>query len=231
MTAFAQNQTTDLSSQTEPNDKTRQAMFNLQDPSAALTAGGAFYVSNPTFAYEIDPKKAYLNPTFQPLSIVLLNGQEYELPGRIRLIDQKVEVQMDDKVYDLDNQKVQAIIDAQGRVFVSGFDPTGRIKGTHLYEVAFAGADRRLLVNHSTVWEDPPQQNMFDTSEQRKTLKSVTRTYLVVGSNGLEINRLSDLADVLGLSKRSEGMQFAKRNRLRNETADYVDLLQFIEAR
>ena len=230
-TVVAQNEATDLTKQPEPNDQTRRAMFNLQNPSVALTSGGAFYVSNPAKDFEVDTKKAYLNPAFETFTVILQNGEEYELPARVRLIDQKIEVKVDGEVYDLDNQVVQAVIDAEDRVFVSGFDPSGRIKGTHLYEVVYANGDRRLLVNHGTVWEDPPQRNMFDTSEARKTLKRTQRVYFIDGPRSTEIDRLADVLNALSLDRGSRGAHYAKRERLRNEVADYVALLRFMETR
>ena len=231
LAAVGQTEAKDLTKQPEPNDQTRQAMFNLQNPSVALTSGGAFYVSNPAKDFEVDIDKVYLNPAFDTFTVILQNGEEYELPGRVRLIDQKVEVKVDNEVYDLDNQVVQAVIDAEDRIFISGFDPIGRIKGTHLYEVAYADADRRLLVNHGTVWEDPPQRNMFDTSEARKTLKRTQRVYLIDGARSAEIDRLADLFNALSLDRGSRGVQYAKSERLRNEVADYVALLRFLAPR
>ncbi|WP_420459714.1 hypothetical protein [Neolewinella sp.] len=224
--------TTDLTEQPLFKDQSRQTMFNTaRDPNAALTSGGAFYISNPTPLYEVDAEKAYLSSNFEVLTVILQNGDEYELPGRVRLIDQKIEVKIEGGVYDLDNQVVQAVIDAKDRIFVAGFDPVGRIKGTQLYEVVYANADRRLLINHSTVWEDPPQQNMFDTREAHKTLKRTERVYLIDGPRSTEIDRLADVLNALYLDRGSRGAQYAKRERLRNEVADYVALLRFLETR
>ena len=230
--AFTQTRdstTRDLSTQAQLRDQSREAMFNTaRDPNAALTAGGAFYVSNPTPLYEVDAEKAYLDPAFEPLTIILQSGEEYDLPGRIRLVDQKIEVEVEGEIYDLDNQVLKAVITPQDRVYISAFDPVGRIKGAQIYEVVFAHEDRRLLVNQSTMWEDPPQQNMFDTREVHRTLKRITRVYLVDGSRSTEINRLSDLLDALGLDRSSRAGQYARREGLKNEAADYVALLNFV---
>ncbi len=224
--------TTDLTDQAQMKDRSRQTMFNTtRDPNAALTRGGAFYVSNPTPLYEVDAEKAYLDSEFRSLTVILQNGEEYDLPGRVRLIDQKIEVKVNGEVYDLDNQVVKAVIDSEDRVFVAAFDPVGRIKGTQLYEVAYLNADRRLLVNHGTVWEDPPRQNMFDTREAHKTLKRMERVYLIDGPRSTEIDRLADVLNALYLDRGSRGAQYAKREGLRNEVADYVALLRFLETR
>lgn len=227
----AQNQATDFTNQSEPNDKTREAMFNLQNPSAALTAGGAFYVSNPVLAFEVDTEKAYLNPEFTPFSVVLRNGKEYEMPGRIRLVDQKVEVKVDGEVYELDSPAIQAVIDNEGRVFISGFDPVGRTKGVQWYEVAFAGENYRFLILENTVWQDPPQKNMFDTSEPRKTLKRVTRYYLLASGGNQEIDKMKDLLTGLEGKDRETAAQYVKQERLKNTEGDYLTLLNYLEGR
>ena len=222
----------DLTAQDDPADRSKESAFNSAGTSAALVGGGAFYVSSPPPAYEVDVEKAYLSPEFVPLSIILQDGVEHELPGRIRLIDQKVEVRMEDgEVYDLDNRVVRAVVDPQERVYVSGFDPTGRIKGTHLYEVAYIDSLHRLLVNTATVWEDPPQQHMFDTSEPRKTLKRVVRNYYVGEHGSAEIERLNDLLVALGESKRGPVGRMVKKYRLKNDTEGYVALLGYLNER
>ena len=225
----AQQSIKDLSKQDEADDRSKESMFNAVNTNATLTGGGAFYVSNPPPLYEVDTEKAYFNADFAPLIVILQNGDEYELPGRVRLIDQKIEVEVDGEMYDLDNRVIQAVIDFDDRVFVAGFDPAGRIKGTHLYEVIYAYGNRRLLVNHGTVWEDPPQRNMFDTQEARKTLKRIERVYLIDGPRSTEIDRLADLLNALSLDRGSRGGQYVKRERLKNEVVDYVALLEFLE--
>ncbi len=227
----AQNQTTDFTNQAEPNDKTRQAMFNLQNPSAALTAGGAFYVSNPVLAFEIDAEKAYLNSEFTPFSVVLKSGEDYQMPGRIRLVDQRVEVKVEGEVYELDSRAIQAINDSHGRVFVPGFDPVGRIKGVQWYEVAFAGKRYRVLIHESTVWQDPPKKNMFDTSEPRMTLKRVTRYYLVTSGGSVEVEKMKDLLTSLEGEESAIAAQYVRQERLNNNKDDYIALLKYLEGR
>jgi hypothetical protein len=70
---------------------------------------------------------------------------------------------------------------------------------------------------------------MFDTREQHKTLKSVTRVYLTNLGRGKEINRLSDVLRALQLSKGSSAGKYAKRHGLKNKVTDYVVLLEYIE--
>ncbi|PPK88849.1 hypothetical protein CLV84_1822 [Neolewinella xylanilytica] len=224
-----QDETTDLTNQADVKDGTRQAMFNLQNPNAALTAGGAFYVSNPALAYEIDAEIAYLNTEFVPFTIVLKDGQAFELPARIRLIDQKVEVKMEASVYELDNPAIQSITDGKGRQFVPGFDPTGRSKGIQWYEIAFSGAHNRLLIQERTEWKDPPPKNMFDTSEARKTLKRDTRYYLVADKGNVEIDKMKDLLAGLAEEESEAAAKYVRKERLKNEREDYIALLAYLE--
>ncbi|WP_116106455.1 hypothetical protein [Lewinella sp. IMCC34191] len=225
----AQDAETDLTEQTRFNDRTRESMFNQQNPSAALAAGGAFYVSNPPPAYEVDAEKAYLDTEFVPFEIVLKDGQKYVLPGRIRLIDQKVEVKVDDEVFELDNQAVNSVTDANGRVFVPGFDPLARKSGAQWYQVAFSGKERRLLIQESTVWQDPPKKNMFDTSEPKKTLKRVTQCYLVNNGQTTEVDKMKHLLSRLGKDEGEVATDFVRRQRLKNEPEDFVALLEYME--
>lgn len=221
---------TDLSTQTRSSIQQKEAILNNNtNPNAILAGGGAFYISNPAPLYKVDVEKAYVDPHFQDLQVILVDGQEHTLPGRVRLIDQKVEVEMEDGVYELDNRMIKAIVDTKGRVYVPGFDPTGRIKGTQLYEVAFAGRENRLLIHHAAEWQDPPPQTMFDTQEQRRTLKSVDRVYVVGNNTGAEIKRMNDLLKFLRLGKETDAGRYVKRQRLQNEIADYALLLKFVE--
>ena len=227
LVGLAQSGSVDLSDEADLNDRTRQAMFNLQNPNAVLSTGGAFYVSNPAAAAEVDIETAYQDPTFRSFTVILQNGAEYVLPGRIRLLDQKIEVRLEDgDVYDLDNQMIQAVITPQQRIYVSSFDLMGRIKGTQLYEVAYIDSLRRLLVNTSTVWEDPPPKNMFDTSEPRKTLKQVERVYYIGPRGSTEVKRIADLLTALNESKNGPVGQIIKKRRLKNDVLSYVTLLE-----
>ncbi|MBB4080605.1 hypothetical protein GGR28_003240 [Lewinella aquimaris] len=230
LTASAQNETTDFSDQAEPNDKTRQAMFNLQNPSAALTAGGAFYVSNPDLAYEIDAERAYLDSEFTLFYVRLKSGEDYQMPGRIRLVDQKVEVKVEGEVYELDSRAVQTVQDNNGRVFISGFDPVGRIKGVQWYEVAFTGKQYRMLIHESTAWQDPPQKNMFDTSEPRRTLKRVTRYYFISPGGSVEVDKMKDVLNNLRGKEADTAAQYVRKERLKNNKEDYLALLKHLDS-
>lgn len=224
-----QSTSNDVSKQAEIKDQSRESMFNNGNANAVLTGGGAFYVSNPPPLYEVDLEKAYLNPEFQNLTIQLVDGKEYTLPGRIRLTDQRIEVRMEDGIYDLDNRMLKTVLTPEETTYIASFDPSGKIKGTHLYEVAFEGEDRKLLINRSAEWQDPPRQNMFDTSEPHKTLKSVERTYLISDGKVEEIHRMFDLLNALSLGRKSEEAKFVRQYKLKNNEEDYVRLLAFIQ--
>ena len=224
--ARAQNETTDLTEQAEPNDRSREAMFNLQNPSAALTTGGAFYVSNPPLAYEVDAEKAYLDPAFRKMTVVLIDGTKHEVEGRIRIIDQQVEIKVEGEVYELDRQVVGRLTDALGRTYVISPDPVRRVQGLQINRVAYSGTPYRLLINESTDWEDPPAKNMFDTSEQRRTLKSVTRYYLLGPNGATEINNFRDLCRELGLDRDGEVKQLQREKKQEGDEALYVALLE-----
>ena len=222
----AQDAKTDLTQQANFNDRTRESMFNQQNPSGVLSAGGAFYVSNPPPAYEVDPQKAYLDPEFTELKVVLVDGSVHKVPGRIRIIDQQVEIKIDGEVFELDRQVVSRFSDQHGRTFVAAFDPTRRIDGIHLYRVAHADETYRLLVNEAGKWEDPPQQNMFDTSEPRRTLSSVTRYYLVGPDGAEEIDNFRELCRALGQDKSGRVKDLQREKKGEGDEALYVALLE-----
>ncbi|MCP9236055.1 hypothetical protein [Lewinella sp. JB7] len=225
----AQEEVKDFTEEMVTKDRSRESMFNAANPNAALVGGGNFYVSNPAPAYEVDVDKAYLNPEFQPFVVTLIDGQSFEVPARLRLIDQRIEVMVEGQAYDLDGQVLRDATDHRGRTFVSMFDPTGRIRGAQLYELAFVGKTNRLLVNVATVWEDPPRQNMFDTREATRKLKEVTRVYLVTSVGSTEVNQVKDLLTGLRLDRNDRAYRYAKSKKLKNRLGDFIRLLEFVE--
>lgn len=215
---------------TEQSDsRSKNDMFNRQNPSTALQAGGAFYVPNPSPVYRVDVEKAYLTKDFVPITAYLVDGQEHSTNGRLRLLDQKWEIVVEGGVFDLDNRVVQRVVTADGRTFVHALDLLGRIRGIQSYEEVGQGAGSKLFVHHRADWEEPKEQNMFDTADPERTLKRREIMVLVTESDGNhEVKKWRDVVAVIAPDRAAEAKKFAKQHKLRNDPAGVARVLEHL---
>ena len=225
--AVAQNtQPTDNSAHVKDKDRATQEFLNNAGTEAALINGGAFYVSNPPPLYKLDVEKAYLDKEFRKMHVVFRNGDAADINGRIRTIDQKIELMREGGVYELRDNYVEYLTTHDSLTYLFLLDPMKRSKGWGIYERAFAGEDYQLLVYNTAEWKDPPKQNMFDTSDAERTLDPKQKVYLQwKDGKTYEIKNIRGLVLALGTDnvKRSDGIR--RRFKLRNNVADYVQLL------
>ncbi|MEL6393909.1 MAG: hypothetical protein AAFR97_14265, partial [Bacteroidota bacterium] len=204
---------------------------NLLDDGQAqdnLIGGGAYYVSNPAPTYELDPELIYFDAEWQEGRVELLDGDVYRADLRYRVLDQKFEVLVEGEAYELDNNQI-ARVDIADAYFILMVDPLNRLNGRHIHQLHFIGGDMQILEQHEADWQDPPEQNMFDTREQHRTVKRTSTT--VFGQDGqfnvLRNNR--SLTRLLGLAKGSDAMDFVRSRRLQlKEAADAARLLSFL---
>lgn len=213
--------------QAEPNDRSINDMFNRQNPTAALQAGGAFYVSNPPPSIELDPKKAYFRTEWDTLVIRMMTGNTVELTGRYRVFDQKFEVKANGGIYVMSNS---AIMEVQlGNDY---FKVLKTYAGEDIVQVYCKTPDYSFAGMHTAELEEPKTKNMFDTSEDIAKLKR-KNTLLLIQSDGLRVplKNKKQVLLMLGVYKGSPAMQYLKKEKLDMAVpADVVKLIQFIEA-
>lgn len=213
--------------QTEPNDRSINDMFNRQNPTAALQAGGAFYVSNPPPSIELDPKKAYFRTEWDTLVIRMMTGNTVELTGRYRVFDQKFEVKANGEIYVMSNS---AIMEVQlGNDY---FRVLKTYAGEDIVQVYCKTPDYSFAGMHTAELEEPKTKNMFDTSEDISKLKR-KNTLLLIQSDGLRVplKNKKQVLLMLGVYKGAPAMQYLKKEKLDMAVpADVVKLIQFIEA-
>jgi hypothetical protein len=92
---------TDMTEQVQANDRSLNDMFNRQNPIPSLQGGGAFYVSNPPPAIELDPKIAYYRTESDTLVLKMMTGKTVELTGRYRIFDQKFEIKTAEGIFEM----------------------------------------------------------------------------------------------------------------------------------
>lgn len=216
---------------TDLKDETRKGMFNNTRSSVngALAAGGAFYVSNPSPTYEVDVEKAYYDPEWQDGEVRMVNGDFYKAKLRYRIIDQAFEVLHEGEAYELKQNQLQGIY-LGGTRFILMPDPLLKKRGVHIYELHYNTNNYQLVEHHGAQWQDPPEQNMFDTREQHKTIKSMKELIFRTPAGFEVLNGPKDLLRILGFDKKSTQARYAKRNNLKlNQAADIIAFLEYLE--
>ena len=214
----------------EAKDRSTQEFMNNTAAEATLVNGGAFYVNNPAPAYKVDVDKAYLDKEFRKMKLTFHNGESAEVFGRIRRVDQKVEVMQEGAVYELRDNYARQIEMEDGTTYVILLDPLRRTKGSAVYEKVYDSEKYTLLVLHTSEWQDPPQKNMFDTSEPVRTLKEKTEVILLhADGSAHSINNAKTLVRSVELADVEQAEFTRRRARIKNSTEDYVVLLSELE--
>ena len=225
-----ETQITDNSDHTEKKDRSTQEFINGRGAEAALVNGGAFYVSNPPPVSKIDVDKAYLDKEFKKMHVVFRSGDEADIFARIRTVDQKVELMREGGVFELRDNYTQSLETEDGTVYLFLLDPLNQRKGVGVYEQAYVGEGRQLLVHHTAEWKDPLPKTMFDTSEPERTLDPKRRAILVLDNKmAVEIHKMRELITHLGQDDRPRAEKLRKRNKLKNRAEDYVRLLTALD--
>lgn len=216
---------------TNARDDSRKAMLNSNtvDPTGALMSGSAFYISNPSPTYEVDMNLAYHNPEWQLATVRLVTGDLYEIKGRYRIIDQQFEVLHEGVAYELKKDQLQRVVIGEAN-FLMMPDPLLKKRGAHIYQRHYASKSYQVLEYHGAQWQDPPEQNMFDTREQHRTIKEKKELILSTGGAFFLIKRNKDVLKALGLSKKSAAANFIRRENLKvSEVDELVTFLEYLE--
>lgn len=210
-------------------DQSTQMMLDNQDFGQRLIFGSGFYVNNPDIEYEVDKKKLFIDPELRLASITLVGGLTDTLPARIQLYDQVVEVIRDGKEFQVDARSLQSITTLDGRRFLAYRRPLIVGQPAPLLEV-LAEADRKKLCLYQRVeWREPNyQQTSYDTDNYKKRLRRIEEVYLIAPYVARPIGKMKELISLLPQEQQREAQQYAKRERLRNRTEDYVKLMTFL---
>lgn len=217
----------DISEEGKPNEEGLNRIFNANTaPMQTLTHGGAFYVSNPSPLVELDPKIAYYRTEWEPLVIRLVTGKTTELTGRYRLLDQKFEIQTDDGIYEIYSTMV-----AEAQLGNDYFIVQSNFGETQISQVYFRGTAHMLLGEHTADLKDPPTQNMFDTSDAKRTLKRKRSLYIRYADGvKIELKNKKQIMTILRIYKGSEGAAFIKKNKLDlKDPTDLTKLMTYLE--
>jgi hypothetical protein len=159
----------------------------------------------------------------------LVNGDTYEIKGRYRIIDQQFEVLHNGEAYELKKDQLHRIIIGEAD-FLMMPDPLLKKRGAHIYQRHYASKSYQLLEYHGAQWQDPPEQNMFDTREQHRTIKEMKELILRNDGNFFLIKKNRDVFNALGISKKSAAANFARRQNLKvSEIDDLVTFLEYLE--
>lgn len=226
------SQTDERTEESVPNSYSRKEMFDRTDAISALSGGiGAFYVTNPSPAYQVDVEKAYLDPAYLPADITLLTGERYELPARYRIIDQAFEVQLEQQAFDLENGKLLRI-SIGGRDFLRTIDLLRPQSGETIYQVHYRNESIQLLEQHLAMWQDPPRKNMFDTSQSFRTIHRDSKLILRKQNQNVELKKPKDVYRALDIPKKGALANFIRDRDLNlRRPADIVVLLEELARR
>ncbi|WP_020568876.1 hypothetical protein [Neolewinella persica] len=216
----------DISEQTSATDESKRSFINDNAPVNRLIKGGAFYVSTPPPLMELDPKKAYYRTEWDSLVLRLVTGGTVELEGRYRLLDQKFEIKTDDGIYEIYNTMV-----AEAQLGDDYFAVFRDKLGMKIFQVYYRSTNHSLIGHHSSEWQDPPNKNMFDTREAKRTLKKKQQLFIAFeGGTKEAIRNRGQLMDLLGINKKSPAGKFVKQEKIDSDNpADVVRLLQFVD--
>jgi len=217
-------QVEDLSQQAKEKDLGKRTMLNNGGANQALIKGGAFFVSNPPPALELDPHKAYFRTEWDSLVVRLMDGRTAKLMGRYRVIDQKFEINEDGEIYEIFSSLIsKAKLGDDNFVLL----PDGA--GTKIYQLHFKGGDYRLWSHHRTEWNEPEKQTMFDTREVKKTMRREEDIYLLYPGGQDLIKNRKELIKALGIAKGGPELKYAKKAGLDlRKVAGIKDLLVFM---
>ncbi|MEM1359674.1 MAG: hypothetical protein AAGF89_15835 [Bacteroidota bacterium] len=214
----------DVAKQSSAKDESKRSMVNNIAVNSVLSNGGAFYVSNPPPLMELDPEKAYLRTEWEPLVVRLMNGKTSELTGRYRLLDQKFEIKVDGELYEIYSTMISA-----ARLGDDEFVLLPEANGTKIYQVHFQGEDYQLWSHHWADWQEPKSQNMFDTSDAKKTLKRDEDLLLLHPGGRDKVKNKKQLQQLLGLQKNGKEMKYVKNMRLDlRKGSDVTKLLEYM---
>lgn len=215
--------------ETTQKDFSRKAMMNDGRVENALVSGGAYYISNPAPTYEIDMNLVYHQAAWQASTIELLDGSTFTAKARYRVLDQKFEVLVDGEAYELDNARLLKITVGDQRFALL---PDFQLKepGRLIYQVHYRNENREVLERHHAKWQDPPQQNMFDTREQHRTVRRSAETYFRDGGEVIQLKNNKELVKILGLPKKGDAADYIKAKGLKlQHAADAAELLNFLD--
>ena len=218
-------QTDDLTDQDAANDRTKNDMFNRQDPSAALQAGGAFYVSNPAIRSEIDVNKAYLRTGWEDLIVRMIDGNTATVRGRYRIVDQRFEIKQDDGIYEMRNNLVREAQLGEDYFVMLPFQNEMTI-----FQVHYRDSTYNILTHHYTEWKEPGEQKLYDTSERKRTLKRKETQYLLTPFEILEADKKQAVLNILMIRKGMPAYDHVRRQKWDvRKTEDLATLLEYLE--
>lgn len=214
----------DVSSQSTSKDESKRSMVNNLAVNSVLSNGGAFYVSNPPPLMELDPEKAYLRTDWETLVVRLMDGKTSELIGRYRLVDQKFEIKVDGELYEIYSTMISA-----AKLGEDNFVLLPEASGTKIYQVHYQGEDYQLWSHHTSDWQEPEKQNMFDTRDAKRTLKKEEKLLLLHPEGRDQVKNKKQLLQMLKLEKNGREMKYAKNMRLDlHKGADVAKLLVYM---
>ncbi|OAV43732.1 hypothetical protein [Lewinella sp. 4G2] len=224
--AAQEKENLDLREEVRPNSRATNDMFNRQDASAALQSGGTFYASAPPATLELTPETAYLRPEWEELVIRTTTNETATVQGRYRLIDQKFEIKDGEDIYEIYTTMVREaqlgddyfVVQSEGAEMV-------------IYQVLYRDTDNQVLIKHTAEWQDPPQKNMFDTSEAVRKLKKRQITYLASNGRLIRADKKKDVLAALDLGQNQAAYAYFKKNRLNpKDEQDLIQLLTYINS-
>ncbi|PHI20640.1 hypothetical protein CEQ90_06170 [Lewinellaceae bacterium SD302] len=219
--------------ETVMKDNSRKAFLNQTGGTteANLVNGGAFYLSNPSPTYKIEVEKAYHKPEWQKSTVRMVNGNSYGIQGRYRVIDQAFEVLHQGEAYELKKEQLQSVTIGEDR-FLMMPDPMLKKRGAVIYQLHYTSGAYQLIEYHGAQWQEPKEQNMFDTSEQHRTIKPMKELILRTKGEFVKIKNHGEALRSLGVDKKSVQAKYAKKNKLKlNRSADLIQFLEYLDAR
>lgn len=218
-------------SETKMNNQSRESLLNDGGSMNTLNNGGAFFISNPSPSYKVDVKLAYHNPEWQTTEVRMINGDKYKIKGRYRVIDQAFEVLHEGEAYELKKQQLQSVLIGEDR-FLMMPDPMLKKRGAVIYQLHYTSGAYQLIEYHGAQWQEPKEQNMFDTSEQHRTIKPMKELILRTKGEFVKVKTHGEALRSLGVDKKSVQAKYAKKNKLKlNRSADLIQFLEYLDAR
>lgn len=190
-----------------------------------------YFIAPPPVEYSVDPKKLYYQAGYRNSVIEFIGDETLEVPARYQLLNQKFEVVIDRKVFDLDNDKLMSLTMGDDS-FIFLYDPLRRIAGRVIHQVHFKGDNHQLLEQHQVEWQKPQLDSPYGKIENKQSLNRFNNLILQVGTKFYPINSSKDMIKALDLPKKGTAQRYIKSEKLKlNKPADAKKLLEFIAAR
>lgn len=194
----------------------------------SLATGRSYFVEAPSVEYDVENKKLYHHADFLISAGRLKNGEEFSAMARYQVLNQKFEVSVEKKVFELDTKTLSAItIGEEHFVLLPSIDQRSR-KPT-IYQVHYIAEDTQLLEHHQAEWKEAQLSAPYGKIEDKRTINRFSDLILIRGGQTYDIRKAKDLTNALQLPKRGEAQDFIKENGLKlNKAVDAARLLSFL---